>query len=142
MTEPAPDSPRLARAGRLGLVLLSVAAVASALWVIGGPLSGRAEARDGARLDDLRRLVDFVRCVAAADGGALPEALAPDDRCLSEPPLSDPQSGVPYAYARTSARGFSLCAAFERPDLVTPESWAGQILDPATGCINATLEAP
>lgn len=137
MTDPA----RLAFGGRLGLAVLSAGAVALALWSMGGPRTGQAEARDTARMEDLRRLAGFVRCVANADGETLPETLAPDSRCMSTPPLTDRFDGTPYRYEVTSPRGFSLCAGFERAEALRVHGDAGRMFDPETGCLNVTLSA-
>ncbi|SIT86783.1 hypothetical protein [Pontibaca methylaminivorans] len=137
MTDPA----RLALGGRLGLAVLSAGAVALALWSMGGPRTGQAEVRDKARMEDLQRLARFVRCVANADEGTLPETLAPDGRCMSAPPLTDRFDGTPYRYEVTSPRGFSLCAGFERTETLRVYGETGRMFDPDTGCLNVTIEA-
>lgn len=136
-----PDRDRLAFIGRLGLVVLSIGAIGLALWSMGGLRAGRVEARDNARMEDLRRLANFVRCVANADGGVLPQTLAADSRCMSAPPVMDRFDGDPYRYEVTSARGFSLCTRFERAEALSIYSDVSRMFDPDTGCLNVMIDA-
>ena len=136
-----PDPGRLAFIGRFGLVVLSTGAIGLALWSMGGLRSGQVEARDNARMQDLQRLANFVRCVANAEAGVLPQMLAPDSRCMSAPPVRNRFDADPYRYEVTSARGFSLCARFERAETLNTYSDAGRMFDPDTGCLNVMIDA-
>ena len=135
------DPRRVAFIGRLGLVVLAVAAIGLALWSMGGIHSGRVETRDNARMQDLHQLANFVRCVANAEDGVLPQTLAPDSRCMSTPPLADRFDDTPYRYEVTSARGFSLCARFERAETLNTYSNASRMFDRDTGCLNVMIDA-
>lgn len=146
MTDPHPvpgpiaGPGQLARAGRLGLVGLSLLAMVLALVVMGGPAVGRLEMRDAARIDDLNQLANFIACVARADGDRLPATLAADDRCMSEPPLHDRHTGQSYDYRIHAPGSYSLCATFERADSVWTQPGTNRLFDPRTGCLNVTLD--
>ncbi|GHF08915.1 hypothetical protein GCM10016455_32370 [Aliiroseovarius zhejiangensis] len=115
----------------IGTVVL--AAIAAGLAITGGPGSARAEKRDMARLADLRTLAAFVRCVAQTTG-QVPETLTPVEECGTDLPLTDRASQTPYRYEALSETSFRLCAAFERPELITEYDMAGASWQPERGC--------
>ncbi|MBW7921893.1 MAG: hypothetical protein H3C51_07310 [Rubellimicrobium sp.] len=120
--------------GRAGLVLLTLAALALALWTGGGPAAGQREARDATRLDDLQALAGFALCLADEDG-AVPDTLHDHPACAPMPRLADPYDGTPYGYARIPDDSFRLCATFEAPDMVPVRSGPTGRFDPASGCL-------
>ena len=117
---------------------LVAAAIAAGLWVTGGPTSARAEKRDLSRLEDLRRLSEFINCVAQ-ETKEVPEMLAPMDSCGTDQPFLDRTSNAPYRFEKLSDKSFRLCADFERPDLVADDDIADGSLDRASGCIRMNL---
>ena len=101
------------RPASLALILLVAAAVALGLWTVGGPMQGRAEARDETRYRDLLALQRQVRCLADAAGGRLPGTLEETQSCHIAERYADPYTGAPYRYERLSESGYRLCAGFE-----------------------------
>ncbi|MEZ5319289.1 MAG: DUF5671 domain-containing protein [Vicinamibacterales bacterium] len=104
---------RLTR-GRLFAVVAAVAAtgaVAASLAIIGSPAEARVE------LLDLRRVQDLTRTSTSIDlywtrEGHLPASLA--DLPSAPRPLTDPDTGAPYAYRVIDAGTYELCATFAR----------------------------
>ncbi|MBD3679083.1 MAG: hypothetical protein HUJ27_11890 [Rhodobacteraceae bacterium] len=117
---------------------LVVAAVIAGIIVVGGPKAGRMERRDTIRLEDLRKLAEFVRCVASTENKQLPEVLQPQAACTGQARLADPYTDVPYTYRKTSDTTFQVCAAFERPDAVIYTYFASGTFDAETGCATVT----
>lgn len=101
------------RPAALALILLVVVAVALGLWTVGGPMQGRAEARDETRYRDLLALQRQVRCLADAAGGRLPEVLEETETCHIADRYADPYTEAPYRYEKLSESGYRLCAGFE-----------------------------
>lgn len=123
----------------------ALVAVAAGLWLIGGPESGRAEHRDRVRMDDLRTLGDFVRCVADSTGGVLPDTLAPAPACGDEVHLADPYTGAAYRY-RIMFEGdgkarFRVCATFEAPRRLTNTYLEKGSFERETGCAAFSYES-
>ncbi|MDE9449444.1 hypothetical protein J3R80_03055 [Aliiroseovarius sp. Z3] len=114
-----------------------VLAIAAGLTITGGPTSARAEKRDLARLADLRVLASFARCVADITGSA-PTKLAPMGDCGTDLPLTDRTTDAPYRYEALTAKGFLLCADFERPGLITNFDIAGAVWQHDQGCFAFT----
>lgn len=105
------------RAVGRGLLILTgavmVAAVATALWITGGPGAQRL-----IRLDQ-RRVQDFERISTAVAGyAAKHDRLPPDLKTLAEQPgvslqHADPVSGAPYVYEPGAGHAYRLCASFD-----------------------------
>lgn len=123
-----------ARLGRLGLTLLTIVALALALWTTGGPGAGQREARDATRIDDLQALASYALCLEHEDG-ALPDLLRIEPVCAPDPRRDDPFTGEEYSYTRLSAESFRLCAGFEQPDRLTTWGTPARRFDPASGCL-------
>jgi hypothetical protein len=127
------------RGGSLALIALVVAALLAGLLTVGGPLQGRAEKRDGVRIDDLLQIRGQVTCLAEAAGGVLPSDLAATDDCDLAERLADPYTGAPYRYARISDTAYRLCAGFETE---TPRRYAAGTatgFDEGSGCLVVTF---
>jgi len=123
----------------------ALVAVAVGLWLIGGPDSGKAEHRDRVRMDDLRALGDFVRCVADSAGGVLPDTLAPVPACGAGVHLADPYTGAPYRYGIVfegdrKAR-FRVCATFEAPRRLANTDLEKGSFERETGCAAFNYES-
>ena len=99
---------RLVIAAAVGVAATVIAAVA----VIGSPSAQRQARLDERRVQDLRQMEAAIE-VYARRAGRLPGAVdtlgAATSRDLS---LSDPVSGLPYAYEPRDARRYRLCADF------------------------------
>jgi len=117
---------------------LVVAAVVAGLFVVGGPEDGRMEARDQKRMEDLRALSDFIRCVAHANDRQLPVELTPNPGCSQTVRFQDPFSEKAYTYTKTSSDTYQVCATFEKPALLSGASFRDGVLEPSTGCATIT----
>jgi hypothetical protein len=107
----AAPADRLGRVLAIAGVLVAIATIIGAIFVMGTPAEQRRVRIDERRLDDLRTLVGAIRTYAKVHG--LPQDLATIAR---EPgtrlPLEDPEGRGPYEYARIDASTFHLCAVF------------------------------
>ena len=99
-----------------GLVIAAAVAVAAtvitAVAVIGSPSAQRQARLDERRVQDLRQMEAAIEVYARREGrlpGAVDMLGAATGRDLS---LSDPVSGLPYAYEPRDARRYRLCADF------------------------------
>jgi hypothetical protein len=105
------------RAKQIGLAagLAVVIAIVSGFFIMGSPAEIRLARFDTQKVNDLQsiqwELVNFWQ-----QKQALPASLEDLQDPLSGYMLStDPQSGEPYTYERTSSTSFKLCATFNRP---------------------------
>ncbi|MBB3342375.1 hypothetical protein [Luteimonas sp. RC10] len=102
-------------AATLGRVLIvaggvaSVAAVATALLLIGSPSAQRQARMDAMRVHDLRRIEQAATRQLERDG-VLPDTLA----AIDAPDLrrADPSTGAPYGYRALTRGRIELCADF------------------------------
>lgn len=87
----------------------SVAAVATALLLIGSPSAQRQARMDAARVHDLRRIEQAAAHQLERDG-VLPDTLA----AIDAPDLrrADPATGAPYGYRVLAPGRLQLCAHF------------------------------
>ena len=127
-----------------GLIAIVIALLAVAFTQTGGPAAGRAEARDAARLSDLRDLRRFVVCVARTSGThSLPGTLAPVDACPDITPREDRFTGTPYRYERLTDTTFRLCASFDVPERIPrAAAYSDALFDPETGCLTGAYLPP
>ncbi|WP_101927304.1 MULTISPECIES: hypothetical protein [Luteimonas] len=88
--------------------LVSLAAVAAALLLIGSPGAQRESRLDAARVRDLARIEALAAQQLRRDG-TLPASL---DALRGEARRVDPLTGLPYGYAVVDARTLRLCATF------------------------------
>lgn len=119
-----------------GLVL---AAIIAGLFVTGGPMTARAEKRDMARLDDLRRLSSFVRCVKDKTG-TIPATLSSFEACGTDVVFLDVTTKSPYRYEKLDDETVQLCAEFERPDLLRGQEFNLGRRQGQTGCYTLDIE--
>ncbi|WP_298909203.1 hypothetical protein [uncultured Aliiroseovarius sp.] len=117
---------------------LVAGAVILGLLATGGPQAGQSEKRDRGRIDDLRALSDFVRCVAHANNRQLPESLTPDPACSTDVRFDDPHTGSPYRYEKTSANTYRICVELEKPDALRSTHVVNGRLEASTGCATIT----
>lgn len=100
-----------------------VAAVATAIVVMGGPTAQRQARLDQRRIADLTRIVRDVRQYFEAQG-----RLPPDLDTLGRQPGQrlpvDPGTNTPYAYESIGDRRFRLCAEFATDTAELPEGEA------------------
>ena len=108
---------------------LVAGAVILGLLATGGPQAGQSEKRDRGRIDDLRALSDFVRCVAHANNRQLPESLTPDPACSTDVRFDDPH---------TSANTYRICVELEKPDALRSTHVVNGRLEASTGCATIT----
>ena len=123
-------------AAQIALGLLAAGLVAAGLLAVGGPGTARIERQDDVRLEDLRRLGDYVRCVADTQDRKLPEALRPVETCEGDQRFEDPHSGAAYRYEKVTDTAFRLCADFE--DIPRLNGLRSGGIDPETGCLQFT----
>jgi hypothetical protein len=103
---------RLGRGLAIAAAVAIVAAIAMAVWVIGGPGQQRQ-----VRLDE-RRVADLVRIARQVEAHVERSGMLPEDLGVlaAQPGLAlqvaDPVTGAPYLYARDGARRYRLCAVF------------------------------
>ncbi len=131
----------------IGASATTVAAVAAALFTVGGPQSARRDRADDARLQDIALIAGTLSCVAADAARPLPDALADlpaAGRCSARAglmKLRDRETGAPYRYERPGPDAFRICASFHdaqgaearmRRYFGPGDGWA---FDPETGCI-------
>ena len=113
-------SGRPAGAGRwlmVAAVVVVVASVATALFVMDPPSRQRAERLDQLRVTHLQLLSQRIDDHVLVHG-RLPEQLAVVDSGPG-PAIVDPVTGRSYAYEATGERGYRLCATFDTtPDPV------------------------
>lgn len=106
--------------------LLVGAAVASGVWIVGGPGSARLRKFDEQRLESLQRLAAAIDAHHGARA-ALPdslEALAVQTGELTAGDLRDPATRALYPYLRTGPATYQLCARFSTAsDAQTPIRW-------------------
>lgn len=115
---------RLGRALATTAAIAIVAAIAMAVWVMGGPGQQRQ-----VRLDE-RRVADLVRIAGQVEAhvgrtGVLPEDLG----VLAAQPglalaVADPVGGAPYEYAPAGALRYRLCAVFATDTAAGPAAAA------------------
>jgi type II secretory pathway pseudopilin PulG len=102
-----------------------IAAVATAMLVMGSPGSQRESRLDRKREQDMGRIAQAIDLRTVA-GKPLPADLAglagEPGRRLS---ITDPATGAPYAYETTGGNGYRLCAVFATD--TAEESRAGWI---------------
>lgn len=126
------------RAVGRGLLILTaavmVAAVATALWITGGPGAQRL-----IRLDQ-RRVQDFGLIGTAVAGYVTKhDRLPPDLKTLAEQPgisldYADPVSGAPYVYEPGAGLAYRLCANFDTDTAVEGNNtWYGREWPHPTG---------
>jgi hypothetical protein len=118
------------------LGLLVTGFVAVGLLAVGGPGTARIERQDDVRLEDLRQLDAYVRCVADTQDRTLPDALAPVETCRAGQRFEDPYSGAAYRYEKLTDTAFRLCADFE--DIARLNGLRSGGIDPETGCLQFT----
>ena len=130
------------------MALVTLAAIAAGLALVGGPGEARRQRQDAARLEALSRVATALSCPAPDAGtapDALPEALTTNalaaycgGRHLAADALRDPVTGAPIRYERRGERDFALCTAFHNPAAIVEVRLApfGAWFDPATGCLS------
>jgi len=114
-----------------GLAVIVAVAVAVGIWQIGGPGQGKREKRDRVRYDHLIELQSQVRCLAAEQGGKLPDSLEDTENCQTTAAY-DPYTGAAYVYRPTSQLSYQLCADFETPET---RAFYSRAFDPTSGCL-------
>ncbi|MHA6325029.1 hypothetical protein [Roseivivax sp. CAU 1753] len=115
-----------------GITALTLGLVALAFWQVGGPATGRMEARDETRFSDLLSLTSVVTCKATTEGNVLPQTLDASESCYYDVRRVDPYSGEPYRYAVVGPNEYRLCATFDAPERLARRA---QSFDPQTGCL-------
>ncbi|CAN7305266.1 hypothetical protein LJR219_001545 [Phenylobacterium sp. LjRoot219] len=106
--------------------LLVGAAVASGIWIVGGPGSARLRKFDDERLQSLQRLASEIdgHYAARQELPANLSALAAEAGDLAPAALQDPATGVAYGYQRRGPADYQLCARFSAAsDAQTPIRW-------------------
>lgn len=126
--------------GAIALAVCALLAVIAGLVVGGGPMQARAENRDAARMEDLRRIDAQVLCQADALGRApaSPETTA---SCPADFPTLDPFTAQAYRYIRIDDRHWRVCATFENPE-TTGMARLPAAFDAQKGCLISTLPQP
>ncbi|MCC5969211.1 MAG: hypothetical protein JJU15_04630 [Pararhodobacter sp.] len=125
------------RLASIALIVLAVAAIALALWTVGGPGQARAERRDQTRMNDLRNHASHLACLHRQGLGPAGKA----DACPQGEHRSDPLTGAPYRVDVVSDEVVRICAVFETR--MTSMRWANRNdFDIETGCLTVrTREA-
>ncbi len=129
------------------LVLVSMA---GGVWTIGGPQLARFDRMDRLRHDDLSQIATVLQCPRLRDGARppLPETLSltglteycPGGNALFSETLTDPETGLPYAYRRIDDSRFEICAEFYDAERAFQRlSWSYPF-DPRTGCLTGHTE--
>lgn len=127
---------RSALAPQLMIGAIVVVAVALGMMATGGFSAGKMEKRDRARIADLRKLSDFVICVAkGSNDHQLPEKLNPDENCADDTRFDDRFTGQPYGYEKISPKNYRLCANLERPEVTGHFRIDGFQFKVSTGCV-------
>jgi hypothetical protein len=115
----APDMPNRSR---LLVTIASVAVLASLVGgfcLLGSPMTARARKFDERRINDLSSIQSYLIYSYWQQKGSIPESLdALKDPISGFLLPTDPETGAAYAYKKTGALSFELCADFK---LATPE---------------------
>ncbi len=140
------NADRLGRALAVAAAIAIVAAIAMAVWVMGGPGQQRQVRLDERRVADLARIARQVEAHAGRTG-ELPRNLgvvaAQPGLALS---VADPVTGTPYGYERLASRRYRLCAVFATDTAAGPaaaarhgDEWSHGM---GRGCYDRTVAAP
>lgn len=126
--------------GAVTLAACALLAIIAGLVIGGGPMQARAENRDAARMEDLRRIDAQILCQADALGRApaSPESTA---SCPADFPTLDPFTAQAYRYIRIDDRHWRICATFENPE-TTGMAQRPVEFDAQKGCLISALPQP
>lgn len=115
----------------IGLMLAVIAAIAAALWTIGGPEQSRAEQRDMTRWQDLQALAWHIDCLLM-DGKSVTDT---SEACPNPPRRNDPFANTPYVVDQVTDQQVTLCAGFETKLAHIAPNLADLTHDPERGCV-------
>jgi len=99
-------------------VIVILASVAGAFFIIDSPLMARTKAYDQTRTNDLRNISYNVNDYYQ-NQGALPNSL---QDLTNKTSLVDPKTNAPYGYEKVDATSYKLCAVFETANPVTDQT--------------------
>ncbi len=125
----------LRRNATWALAALALGLVCTALFLVGGPETARAERRDDVRINMIRDMAQCLNELPQDAKDALPAEAAQGMDCAPNDRWKDPQTGEPYRLEKRGSGGVAVCARFELPDRLG-YAYAGR-LDRKTGCFMA-----
>ena len=103
---------------------ISVLAIIVGIYLTGGPMEARHEARDEERLEDMAQISEAFQCFGEVDSErVLPEVLTVEALrvycghvTIGEPDLRDSETGALYEYKRISDTEYAVCAEFHNAE--------------------------
>ena len=138
----------MSRAIAIIMAVVTIAAIAAGLALVGGPSEARREREDAARLEALSQVAAALACPVREAGAGpepLPQTLTAEElaaycggRHLPPEALRDPVTGAPIRYERRGDRDFALCTTFHDAGAISEARLSpfGASFDPTTGCLS------